>query len=448
MLVLAVTLLVPLIFSSCSIFTPRPDDTASKDSTRIYKSQRGQRPDLSAPGSSSPPFWYRNQRIHPKTMPPGDSASDQPLFEAKASPRADSFKKPEIFHDDMDPASLRQVIHNQLLAMELTDPFKIERLGDLMVTRGWLEETLKSFLHLLDQNLPLEEFSRRLHEEFVIHRVGKGKPKKILFTGYYAPILQASRVRTEEYRYPLYQMPEASPQVSLIGYGAAYKVHESSAPNAREWRDYTREQIDREGILQGRGLEIAWLKDDVDRFFLHVQGSGLLQYTDGTSQGVAFAGANNYQYGGLGTRMVEDGAIELAQGSMQGIKKYFREHPENIGKYLYQNKRYIFFVLVDDAGPRGSGGGELVGERSIATDKKIYPAGGLAFVQLRKPILDDNNEITQWEKFSRFVVDQDTGNAIRGTGRADFYFGVGDRAGARAGHFYERGEVFYLVKRQ
>ena len=129
------------------------------------------------------------------------------------------------------------------------------------------------------------------------------------------------------------------------------------------------------------------------------------------------------------------------------IKKYFKEHPEDIQKYFFQNKRYVFFKLSNESGPRGSGGGELIGGRSIATDKKIYPAGGLAFVKLRKPILNNKNEIVRWEKFSRFVGDQDTGNAIRGSGRADFYFGMGDRAGAKAGHFYEWGDVFYIVKR-
>ncbi len=437
--VLAIALTVPLIFNSCSIFTPRPDDTSSKDSDQIYQSQRAKRPDLSAP-PDHPPFWYWERGTHPKNLPPEGSTTNQSFLKSKAL-------QPKIFLDDMDPDSLRNAVRNQLLAMASTDPSKAERLGELMVTRNWLEETLKSFLKLIDENLPPEEFSRRLRDEYVVHRVGNGKSKKVLFTGYYAPILEASRVRTEEYRYPLYQLPDTSQQIQFIGHRTGYEVLESSSPNAREWHQYTRGQIDGEGILKGHGLEIAWLRDDVDRFFLHVQGSGLLRYLDGSTQGVHFAGANNYKYGGLGRHMVEDGVIELKQGSMQGIKKYFREHPEDIPKYFFQNKRYIFFSPVDDGGPRGSGGGELVGGRSIATDKTIYPAGGLAYVQLRKPILDENNNITRWEKFSRFVIDQDTGNAIRGAGRADFYFGMGDRAGAKAGHYYERGKVYYLIKR-
>ena len=446
---LAIVLTAPLIFSSCSIFKPKPDDTASNDPEQIYKSQRAKKPGLSAPKSyhKNPPFWYRGQRIHPETSSPEAEPLETLSTEAPTSFPEKFFTVPEIFTDDLDQASLKKAILNQLQTMEFTDPSKNERMGDLMVTRGWLQETLTSFLNLIDENLPPEEFSQRLKKEFVIHRVGKGKHKQVLFTGYYAPIMNASRVKTEEYRFPIYSLPESSPQLKLVGHDTNHTVNESSAPNAREWRNYTRRQIDGEGILAGRGLEIAWLKNDVDRFFLHIQGSGQLLFHDGTSMGAHYAGVNNYKFGGLGKRMVADGVIELAQGSMQGIKKYFVEHPEDTQKYLFQNKRYIFFKLSDSGGPRGSGGGELVGGRSIATDKKIYPAGGLAFVQLRKPILDKNNTIVRWEKFSRFVVDQDTGNAIRGTGRADFYFGMGDKAGAKAGHFHERGDVFYIVKR-
>ena len=446
---LGIVFIVPLIFSSCSIFKPKPDDTTSRYPKEIYKSQRAKKPGLSVPKSSTgkPPFWYRKQRITPGELSPAIESSESVSTASKTSLPEFFFEPPEIFTDDLDQTSLRKVILNQLQTMAFTDPSKIERLGELMVTHGWLKKTLMSFLKLTDENLPSKEFSQRLREEFVIYRVGKGKYKRVLFTGYYAPVMEASRIRTEKYRYPIYKLPESSSQLNLVGHNTNYQIHESSTPNVQAWRDYTRRQIDGEGIFSGRKLEIAWLKNDVERFFLHIQGSGQLIFQDGTSMGAHFAGANNYKFGGLGKRMVEDGVIEPAQGSMQGIKKYFKEHPEDIQKYFFQNKRYIFFKLSNEGNPRGSGGGELIGGRSIATDKKIYPAGGLAFVQLRKPILNNKNEIVRWEKFSRFVVDQDTGNAIRGAGRADFYFGMGDRAGAKAGHFHEWGDVFYIVKK-
>ena len=122
--ILAITLAVPLVFNSCSVFTPRPDDTSSKDTDRIYQSQRNKRPDPSPP-SEHPPFWYRERGIHPKNLPQEDSTTDHSLFKSKAL-------QPRIFLDDMDPDSLRNAVHNQLLAMTSTDPSKAERLGELM----------------------------------------------------------------------------------------------------------------------------------------------------------------------------------------------------------------------------------------------------------------------------------------------------------------------------
>ena len=144
--------------------------------------------------------------------------------------------------------------------------------------------------------------------------------------------------------------------------------------------------------------------------------------------------------------MIRDGVITTSEGSMQGIKKYFAQNPQNIPKYLNQNKRYIFFTLSDE-GAIGSGGGELVGGRSIATDKSIYPAGGLVFIKVRQPVLDSNYKIKSWKPISRFVIDQDTGSAIRGKARADLYFGTGKEAGAKAGRYHEKGEVYYLIKK-
>ena len=276
----------------------------------------------------------------------------------------------------------------------------------------------------------------------------------MLFTGYYRPVIEASLKRTPLYRYPIYQMPEQSLQrvkyrsgIQLVGTNTGIKKIRESYAEKKAWRRFTREEIDHKGVLKGQGLEVAWLKDDLERFFLHIQGSGMLEFADGTRQGVGYQGSNQHTYTGIGKLMIQDGAIEISQGSMQGIKKYFVDHPQDIAKYLYQNKRYIFFTLNDDEGPRGSGGGELVGGRSIATDKSIYPAGGLAFIKIRQPVLNENNEIVRWQPISRFVVDQDTGSAIRGAGRGDLYFGTGQIAGAKAGHYHERGEVYYLIKR-
>jgi membrane-bound lytic murein transglycosylase A len=397
-------------------------------------------------------FSYRKDRLYPNGTK--KEATTNPEKELETFTGPETLADLKGFSDDLDTTSLKKAIENQLQAMFEQEPSTPVRLGTFTLTRGRLVDTLEAFLDILKRDLPLEEFNKKIAEDFVLYRVGKGKgkSKKMLFTGYYRPVIQASPVRSALYRFPIYRMPEPDfhqvkykKGIQLVGTNSGIKkVRQSNAE--KTWRRLTREEIDRKGALQGQGLEVGWLKDDLERFFLHIQGSGVLEFPDGSRQSVGYQGSNQYSYTGIGKLMIKDGIIDISQGSMQGIKKYFVDNPQDIAKYLYQNKRYIFFTLSDE-GARGSGGGELVGGRSIATDKSIYPAGGLAFIKVKKPVLDENNKIVRWQPISRFVVDQDTGSAIRGPGRGDLYFGTGIKAGAKAGRYHQRGEVYYLIKR-
>ena len=433
-------IILGLFFLVASCSTKDPDSPL-----KPYHDQTGKHED-----SKDQDFNYRMDRLYPKEQETAKGLGQD--LESFSGPATLADLKG--FADDLDRASLEKAIMNQLQAMFEQEPSTPVRLGAFTLTRGRLVETLEVFLAILQQDLPFEEFNKKISEEFVLYRVGKGKGKnkKMLFTGYYRPVIQASPIRTPLYRYPLYKMHEPGLEqvkyksgIQLVGTHAGIKQIRKSHQE-KEWRRFTRKEIDDEGVLRGLGLEVAWLKDNIERFFLHIQGSGILEFPDGSRQGVSYQGSNQYSYTGIGKLMIQDGVIDISEGSMQGIKKYFIDNPQDISKYLYQNKRYIFFTLSDE-GPRGSGGGELVGGRSIATDKSIYPAGGLAFIRVKQPVLDENNEIVRWQPISRFVVDQDTGSAIRGPGRADLFFGTGQKAGAKAGHYYERGEVYYLIKR-
>ncbi len=388
-------------------------------------------------------FKYRKDRLQTK---------EKEIPTVDLQPPIESIADLKGFADDMDPATLQRAINNQLAAMFEQDPASPIRLGDFTLTRGRLIETLEAFQKLLQKNLPQEEFNKKVSDEFLLYRVGKGKNKKVLFTGYYRPVITASPVPTPRYRFPIYQMPgkdfqmvEKQAGIRLVGSNSGIKKIRQNK-SGDNWRSLTREEIDQNGALDNEGLEVAWLENDLERYFLHIQGSGVLEFPDGTRQGVRYQGSNKYSYNSIGKMMIRDGVITPSQGSMQEIKKYFANNPQNISKYLSQNKRYIFFSLSDE-GAIGSGGGELVGGRSIATDKSIYPAGGLVFVKIRQPVLDENNNIKSWKPISRFVIDQDTGSAIRGKGRGDFYFGTGKEAGAKAGRYHEKGEVYYLIKK-
>ncbi|NIQ02924.1 MAG: hypothetical protein GWM98_23225 [Nitrospinaceae bacterium] len=347
------------------------------------------------------------------------------------------------FADDMNRASLRQVITRQIDILAGTDLSQTVRLGPYEVTRQHLLDTLTAFLDLLDQDLSDEEFDQSLREEFEIIPAGyhrEGRP--VLFTGYYTPIIPARRQRSAEFIYPLYRKPDWYPATRVRFVSGTY---DEITPVKKKIL-LTRAQIDGGQALSNQNLEIAWLKDKLDRYFLHIQGSGYLAFPDGSLEAVQYMGSNEFPYRSIGKQMIQDGVITPAQGSMQGIKQYFHDHPGETDAYLFRNRRYIFFNLTDGT-PRGSGGVELVSGRSIATDKNRYPAGGLAFITVEKPILNDDLKIIDWQPFSRFVVDQDTGAAIKGPGRVDLYFGVGDGAGAGAGHFKQTGTMVYLLKK-
>jgi membrane-bound lytic murein transglycosylase A len=417
------------IIASCSTQGPSRTAETYPDEPKRYGEQRDHK------------FDYRKDRL---------STKEKPVEPLDIQPPLESIADLKGFTDDMDPASLGRAIDNQLAVMFEQDPASPVRLGDFTLTRGRLVETLEAFQKLLQKNLPQEEFNKKVSDEFLLYRVGKGKNKKVLFTGYYRPVITASPTPSARYRFPLYQMPEKGFQsvkkqggIRLVGSNSGIKQIQQRTKN---WRNLTREEIDRKGALSHQGLEVAWLDNELERYFLHIQGSGVLEFPDGTRQGIRYQGSNSYSYNSIGKKMIRDGVITTSQGSMQEIKKYFANNPQNISKYLSQNKRYIFFSLSDE-GAIGSGGGELVGGRSIATDKSIYPAGGLVFVKVRQPVLDANNKIKYWKPISRFVIDQDTGSAIRGKARADLYFGTGKKAGAKAGHYHEKGEVYYLIKK-
>ena len=425
-------LLLGIYFLIASCSTKEPNRTTNIYQEKPYK--YGQKQDNK--------FDYRKNRLQTKKQPES-VLKDPPI---------DSIADLKGFTDDMDSASLKRAINNQLAVMFEQDKASPVRLGNFTLTRGRLVETLQAFQKLLQKNLPQEEFNKKVSKEFLLYRVGKGKRKKVLFTGYYRPVIPASPIPTPRYRFPIYQMPEKDLQMVKKQSGIRLVGSKSGITKIRKiqsgknWRSLTREEIDIKGALDKHGLEVAWLENELERYFLHIQGSGVLEYPDGRLQGVRYQGSNKYSYNGIGKLMIRDGVITTSEGSMQGIKKYFAKNPQNISKYLNQNKRYIFFTLSDE-GAIGSGGGELVRGRAIATDKSIYPAGGLVFIKIRQPVLDANYKIKSWKPISRFVIDQDTGSAIRGKARADLYFGTGKEAGAKAGRYHEKGEVYYLIKK-
>jgi membrane-bound lytic murein transglycosylase A len=207
---------------------------------------------------------------------------------------------------------------------------------------------------------------------------------------------------------------------------------------------YDRRQIEKDELLEGRAPVLAWLKDPVDLFFLQIQGSGRIFLDDGSVLNVHYDSTNGKPYRSIGKLLIDEGKIPKSEMSMQQIRSYLRNHPEERDTILFHNPSYVFFKLEPD-GPIGYLQVKLTPGRSIAVDYRLFPLPALAYIEAEKPLVGGDGEIIRWERFSRFAVSQDTGGAIRGPARSDLFWGNGTYAEIAAGHMQHEGQLYFLV---
>lgn len=305
------------------------------------------------------------------------------------------------YPDDLDKASLLQAVSRQQEIFKRGGT-KTCRLADREVTKEQLSATNEAFSQLVKEAFGTADFERKLAERFDWIPVPDSH-----VTGYYLPKLEARRQATETFRFPLYQKPS--------DFKAPY---------------FSRAEIEDEGAIASRSLEIAWLNDEFARYLLMVQGSGVLRFEDGQEVFVNFAGSNGRPYTSLGKMLVGEGKIPQPKISIPTIKAYFAAHPEELHSYLVRNESYVFFKLAP-TGPFGVSGVALTPGRSIATDKTLSPSGAIAHIR--------------FGSHSRFVCDQDTGSAIKGLGRVDVYWGAGPEAELMAGTLNASASLRYLL---
>ncbi|HET9915485.1 MAG TPA: MltA domain-containing protein, partial [Candidatus Binatia bacterium] len=310
-----------------------------------------------------------------------------------------------------------------------------------------LAESLSAAGELLDQRPSRARLASELAARFdLVASSGDAQEAEVLFTGYYQPVIEASLTPGEGFDYPIYAVPtdlvaqvQAGPE---LGNGGEKKL--GRIENSVLVPYYSRREIDQLGALRGRNLEIAWVKDPIDLFFLHIQGSGLLRLRDGREVTVGYAAQNALPYRSIGRLLIDNGKVPKEEMSMQRLRRYLTENPAEQDEVFAYNESYVFFRLID-GGPQGSLGVPVTAGRSIATDARLFPRAALALMQTDIPIIGALGELAGWRPVTRFVVNQDTGGAIRGLQRADYYFGTGEEAGARAGYMNRPGRLYFLV---
>lgn len=348
--------------------------------------------------------------------------------------------------DDLDQESLRTALGRSVYYLEKLPPEQIVGEQPRQFTAREVVESLLAFDQLLDRRDCRDCWKDNFRDQFdLIPSSTDPDVETVLFTGYYQPVLEGSLVPTAEYAYPIY----ATPADLIVTEEATFTS--SMAPGKTVGRldggnlvpYYTRREIDELGSLRGRGYEIAWVKNPIDLFFLHIQGSGILQLEDGRRLLIGYAGANGRPYRSIGRLLIDRGKIPPEEMSMQRLRQYLVDYPEEQSEIFSYNESYVFFRFLEE-GPLGSLEVPLTPGRSLATDSRLFPKGALAFIITERPVVDAAGQLVGWQPFARFVLNQDTGGAIRGPQRADLYFGTGVEAEAEAGYMNRPGKLYFL----
>ena len=261
-------------------------------------------------------------------------------------------------------------------------------------------------------------------------------------TGYYQPILKGSKVKTSHYKVPLYTTPKDLITVDLSEVYPELKSKRLRGKLAgNKLIPYlSRAEIDGQGSPLA-GNEIVWVEDPVEAFFLEIQGSGIIQFDNGEAMQIGYADQNGYPFKAIGSTLVQKKEITMAEASMEGIKNWARKNITKLREFLNMNASYVFFRKLpnDLPGPIGALGVSIEAERSVAIDPKFIPLGAPIFLSTTQPNAS--------EPLERLMVAQDTGGAIRGGVRADFYWGSGDEAGRKAGSMKQQGKIWTLLPR-
>jgi len=304
---------------------------------------------------------------------------------------------------------------------------------------GWEDDTLINFRRACVQNREdwchVRDLRRYIERNFTPYRLTTRDTG--VFTGYYTSLVRGSLIRTDEYKYPILKVPGDLLTVDVGQFLPDCKECQGlritgQKVGTRLVRYPTRQQIQAANVRDSDVL--VWLADPVDAFIMHIQGSGLVVLPDGKYLPIGFAASNGLQFSGIGRALQrQEGLRDL---SMPSVRRWLRENPDKAFQYMHMNDRYIFFGQTrEDRFPQGAMGVSLTPMRSVAIDPRIVPFGSLLWINSDRPHL------------ARLVFAQDTGAAIVGEQRLDFYWGLGEEAFLKAGVMKASG-TYYLLRRK
>ncbi|MDI1353094.1 MAG: murein transglycosylase A, partial [bacterium] len=271
------------------------------------------------------------------------------------------------------------------------------------------------------------------------------QPVKGLFTGYYMPLIKGSYTKTDEFSVPLYEVPNDLVTIDLNLFMSHPKNQKliGRITGSKVIPYFTRAEINK-GALKDKAKILLWIHSPIDRLFLEIQGSGIIEFPDGSKIFVGYDGQNGAPYTAIAGVLIKKGVMTKDNASMQAIKRYLEAHPEEMDSVINQNKSFIFFRKLTLDAALGSQGVALTPGYSLAIDRQWVPMGAPIWLNTTRP---NSNKPNESKPMQRLMVAQDTGGAIKGKVRGDVFWGGGEKATLIAGHMKNEGHYWLLLPR-
>lgn len=340
---------------------------------------------------------------------------------------------PDFTNAFKNPFLLEEAVNNSLDYM--SKPSSETFFPICGISHEQVKKSLKSFKEILNSKMTPEQKNQLVRDRFDVYTsIGCDNRGTVLFTGYYTPIFNGSLKKSERFKYPLYKQPSdlvKDDKGNILG---------RRAKDGTLSKYPSRAELQRSNILDGN--ELLWLEDPFEVYIAHVQGSAKIRLPDNKLITVGYAATNGHEYKSISNNLANRGMIPIEKMSLSAMIKFFKANPNQVEKYTNSNPRFVFFRITK-TDPTGSLNEPVIPMRSIATDKTIFPRASICFIDTKVP--RKIGSMIDILPYQGFVLDQDTGGAIRAAGRCDIYVGQGDDAGIIAGKTYQEGRLYYLI---
>jgi membrane-bound lytic murein transglycosylase A len=357
---------------------------------------------------------------------------------------------PPLLADFQPKETLINAIEKSLLYLNRLPADTSFIYGNLTIPKERIINTLEDFIAKLNILGFSTDFFSYINANYLFF---KANTDNVLCTGYYEASLNGSKTKNAIYSYPLYRKPDDLITLNKNDFPILKDnkdfpavIRGRLAENNRLLPYYSRQEIDSGKKLFDRNLELVWIDNPIDIFFLQIQGSGIVQLDSGELMRVNYHEANGHPYRAIGRWLVEKNIYTLEEISMQKIRQYLQENPAEMAEIMNYNASYVFFREVEE-GPIGAINVPLTPYRSIALDRSLFPLGGLCFIRTEFPQFDRSNQFTGSRPFQGFMLCQDTGGAIKTPSRMDIFMGFGPKNEHIAGHMKHPGMFYFMLKK-